>query len=334
MNIFKKPNFDFLAIGDIAINDFIKIKEADIENDEKNGNQEICLNFGTKIPYENNYLVLASGNSANASVVASRLGLKSSLVTNLGNDNYGTLCLTSLKEAGVDTKLSTRHKNLKTNYHYILWYKDNRTILTKHEKYPYNLPNIGEPKWIYLSSLGKNSLPFHNQLADYLENHPKIKLVFQPGTYQISTGAQELSRIYSRTELFFCNLSEAKKILQSDSSDIRLLAQGLRALGPKTIFITDNINGAYYYQNNELKHLPVYPCTKPPLETTGAGDSFSSTVTAGIALGLSTEDAVKWGLINASSVIQKIGSQAGLLTQKEIKEYLAKAPASFRTETI
>jgi sugar/nucleoside kinase (ribokinase family) len=322
MYFFNRPRFDFIAIGDIVVDDFIKIKDAEIENSEKDNRQKICLTFGDKIPYEANYLIPAAGNSSNATVAAARLGLKTALVTNLGNDEDGVRCLTTLKKEKIDTCFVERHPDLKTNHHYVLWHDDNRTILIKHEKYPYVLPNIGKPKWIYLSSLGENSLPFHEQIADYLDTHPEIKLAFQPGTYQIRFEAQKLARFYARAELFFCNKTEAKKILQSDSNDLTVLVIELKALGPKTVFVTDGRNGVYFSTDNEVKHLPIFPNSNPPIESTGAGDAFSATVTSGMIIGLSLEDSIKWGLVNSMSVVQQIGAQAGLLSRAQIEAFL------------
>lgn len=315
-----KKYFDLIAIGDTVVDDFIKIKNADIEN-EKDG-QEICFSFGDKIPYDSNYLIPAVGNSANAAVASSRLGLKTALISNLGNDDRGALCLSSLKKDKVDTRLVVRHQNLKTNYHYVLWFGDNRTILIHHESYDYTLPEFKEPKWIYLSSLGENSLAFHDKLADYLDKHPNIRLSFQPGTYQIRFNPQQLMRIYNRTELFFCNRMEAKRILNSDSDDMASLTSGLKNLGPKNIFITDGKNGVYFYDGTSLKHFPIFPDSKPVIESTGAGDAFSATVTSATCLGLNPETAIKWGLINSMSVVQKIGAQAGLLNRNQIESYL------------
>lgn len=334
MNLFKKTSFDVISIGDIVVDDFIKIKEAEIEDDEKNKRQEICLAFGDKIPYEANYLIPAVGNSANASVAIARLGLKSALISNLGTDEDASLCLKALKTARVDTNLIKQHSNLKTNRHYVLWFDDNRTILIKHEKYPYSLPKIKEPKWIYLSSLGENSLSFHEEIADYLEQHPQIKLAFQPGTYQIRFGAEKLSQIYKRAELFFCNKLEAQRILKSDTNDLGVLASGLQKLGPKIVFITDGKNGAYLFNDQTLKHFPIYPNIYPAIESTGAGDAFSATVTAGMILGLTIEESTKWALINSMSVVSQIGAQAGLLNQEKIKEFLAKAPTEFQPKNV
>lgn len=333
MNIFGKPNFDFIAIGDTVIDNFIKIKDAEIIGKDTE-RAKICLTFGDKIPYEKDVLVPAVGNSANAAVAAARLGLKTALISNLGEDENGNLCLSALKKNLVDVSFIKKHKGKRTNYHYVLWYQDDRTILIKHEEYPYQLADIGNPKWIYLSSLGFNSLDFHEAISNYLDSHPDIKLAFQPGTYQIKFGHRKLEKIYRRSYLFFCNKEEAKKILETDSDDLKILSQGLKELGPEVIFITDGRNGAYVYNQQELWHMPIYPDPQTPVERTGAGDAFSSTVTVGFLLGLNLENSMKWALINSMSVVGQIGAQAGLLTKKEIEGFLAKAPLDYKLQKI
>src|SRR3989344_4514057 len=154
----KNKKIDFLAIGDTVIDAFIKLTDADrpdIRGIPDHEDYKICLPYAEKIPYEEVYIINAVGNAANAAVSASRLGFKSSLITNLGDDQNGKDCLDSLKRDGVGTDFVKINQGIKTNYHYVLWYKAERTILTKHETYPYSLPEIGEPKWIYFSSVSK-----------------------------------------------------------------------------------------------------------------------------------------------------------------------------------
>ena len=75
--------------------------------------------------------------------------------------------------------------------------------------------------------------------------------------------------------------------------------------------------------------MPMYPDPAPPVDRTGAGDSFSSTFTTAIALGLSPAEALAWGPINSMSVVQEIGAQKGLLTRAKLEEYLKNAPPEY-----
>src|SRR3989344_7367469 len=103
--------YDFVAIGDIVTDAFIKLKDASVHCDINHEHCTITMAFGDKIPYESVEEVPAVGNSANAAVSASRLGLKSALVTHMGDDQNGRNCLESLKKDGVATDFVFIHKD-------------------------------------------------------------------------------------------------------------------------------------------------------------------------------------------------------------------------------
>ncbi len=331
-----KSDYDFVAIGDITTDAFIRLSDADVHNDKAKRRRELCISYGDKIPYEFVEEIPAVGNCANAAVAAARLGLNSALLTNQGDDEVGKKNLKSLKRDGVSTDLITSHAGKESNYHYVLWFESERTILVKHNQYPYTMPDIGNPKWIYVTSLSQYSLEFHGEIEKYLENHPKIKLAFQPGTFQIKLGYEKLKNFYKRSEAFFCNTQEAMKILNTENNEQRVLLKSIADLGPKIVVITDGPAGAHIYNsyNNEYWFMPIYPDPKPPYERTGAGDAYTSTFTAALAMGHPIETALLWAPINAMSVVQKIGAQAGLLDKKSIEEYLSKAPQEYKPQKI
>jgi sugar/nucleoside kinase (ribokinase family) len=340
MNLFKKP-CDFIAIGDIVIDAFVKLKDAHVTCKINNSDCEICMKFGDKIPFEFDKIIAGVGNSANAAVAAARLGLSTGFVTNVGRDERGKECKQALAANSVITDYVTEQAGKKTNYHYVLWYGAERTILVKHEDFAYSLPKFSAPKWIYLSSMGAASADFHDDIAKYLEKNPGVRLAFQPGTFQMGLGVDRLNRIYKRTEVFAINVEEAQRILRADETDrnIRSLCERLVALGPKMILLTDGPEGAYLYDTTaaggtKLYSMPPYPDPKPPYERTGAGDAFTSTFIAALALDKSPLEALTWAPINSMSVVQYIGAQEGLLTQEKLHEWLRKAPENYKPKEI
>ncbi len=318
--------FDFVAVGDIVVDDFIRLKEAEVHCEIDREKCQICMSFKDKVPFEFTKVVYAVGNSPNAAVAASRLGLRSAVVTNLGNDANGKYSLEYLENDGVETKFVKVHDGISTNYHYVLWYENDRTILIKHQEYQYELPLIGKPKWIYLSSLGENSLPFHEKISAYLDNNKSIKLAFQPGTYQIKFGAEALQGIYQRTSVFISNKEEAQKILKTNEENIKKLLTEIQKLGPKIVLLTDGPKGVYMSDGKTNWFIKAYPDEKPPYERTGAGDAFASTFVSALALGKSPEEALAWGPVNSMSVVQYIGAQEGLLSRDTLESYLKKLP--------
>jgi ribokinase len=286
------------------------------------------------VPYEDVFIINGVGNAANAAVSASRLGLKSALVSNLGNDKQGMDCLESLKSDGVNTEFIKINNGMKTNYHYVLWYGADRTILIKHEVYPYSLPALNNPKWIYFSSVNETAFPFHHEIADYLDAHPNTKLAFQPGKFEIKLGKEKLDRLYKHSEIFFCNVEEAEKILNINTKNTKELLKGIYDLGPKNVVITDGPLGAYAFDGNEYLSLPIYPDPKEPYDRTGAGDAFASTVVIALIKGHNMAEALAWAGINSMSVTQDVGAQRGLLTETKLQEYLKNAPAEYKAKSI
>lgn len=327
---------DFLAIGDIVTEPFIRLKEARVNCRIDDEACEISMRWGDKIPYEYAVYMPAVGNASNAAVSAARLGLQSALRAYVGDDRYGPECLEVLKKEGVITDYMVTEPGKNTNYHYVLWFESERTILVKHEEFSYTVPTLdASPKWMYCSSLAANSLPYHHALVDLLKQHPDTKLAFQPGTFQMKLGHEALKDMYARTELFFCNKEEAERILGLPAGqNVKVLLEGVRSLGPKIAIITDGRNGAYSFDGEKMWFVPMYPDDREPFERTGAGDAFASTVTAALALGKPLEEALLWGPINSMSVVQDVGAQRGLLTRAQVEEYIRNAPESYKLSEV
>ena len=324
--------YDFVAIGDILIDAFIQLSKdfADVSIDQDTGNKTLEMKFGSKLPYDNVTVVPAVGNSPNAATSATRLELETALVTNLGNDKFGKECLEALRERGVHTDFVKMHEDKNTNYHYVLRYGPERTILINHAEYPYALPDFPvPPKFFYFSSVGEHGIPYHHEIAEYVKNN-ETKLAFQPGTFQISVGVDAIRDVYENTEIFFCNKEEAQAILESTESDIPTLVRAVRELGPTIPVITDGPNGAFTVDaDDQAWHMPMYPDPAPPVDRTGAGDSFSSTFTAAIILGKEPAEALSWGPINSMNVVQHIGAQEGLLPREELLKHLENRPDDY-----
>ncbi|MEN9654973.1 MAG: hypothetical protein RL235_1085, partial [Chlamydiota bacterium] len=108
--------YDFVAIGDITTDAFIKLKDA--EEVVNHGSRQLCVRFGDKVPFEEMIEVRAVGNAANAAVSAKRIGLSSGLITRIGYDENGSHCLETIRSQGVSDEFIEK-QNLPTNYHYV-----------------------------------------------------------------------------------------------------------------------------------------------------------------------------------------------------------------------
>jgi ribokinase len=327
---FKKSQVQILVIGDIAVDNFIKISSTDqvVADDANDG--KVCFGVGSKIPYEFSTTTFATGNSANASFASAKLGLQVSILTNLGGDANGQKCLEKLKNEDIDTDFVQIHRSKSTNYHYILWVNHDRTILTKHEQYPHTLPKLPKFDWVYLTSLGENTDKYQSDILDWLLKNPTVKLAFQPGTFQISQGLSEnLKKIYARTDIFLSNIEEAERIIGENlvnnnpekQQNIRKLAERISSLGAKTVILTDGAEGSYCLDSEKLFFAPEFSKEKA-VERTGAGDTYSATFITALALGENISTAMTWASANATSVCRFIGPHKGLLNRKQLDKLI------------
>lgn len=324
---------DILSIGDVVTDAFIKLldDQAQVQSDDE-GNKYLIMPFGTKLPFDHVEVVQAVGNAANAAVAFARLGLNTGFVTNIGGDQEGRDIISALDKNDVDTRFVRVNPRKKSNYHYVLWYKDERTILIKHEEYKYQWPHMRPaelPRWVYFSSISEHAVEYHDEVADWLDENPGVRLAFQPGTFQMQAGTERLKRIYQRSEVLVLNREEAAFVGGGNREDIHDLFDHLHKLGPKIVIVTDGPDGAYASDGQNRYSMPLYPDPGPPVDRTGAGDSFASTLVAALVKGLSLEDALRWAPINSMSVVQAVGAQAGLLKEKALLEWLHHAPKDY-----
>ena len=325
-----------LAVGDIITDAFIKLDEkyAEAYTDDK-GYQRLSFELGAKLPYDSVEIVEAVECSPNAAVSMTRLGLQASLMSWLGDDGPGKSMVQYLSRQGVGTDELVVEKGMKSNYHYVLRYGADRTKLQKFEAYSYawKAPRI-KPDWLYLGVLGEKTWPLHREMLDYLKRNPEIKLAFQPGMYHLMWGANKLKDFYKRAEVVILNREEAVQVTKGDHGDVASLLDGLHAMGVKVAVITDGSTGAYASDGTKKLFVPNYPDPKKPLDRTGAGDAFASTLTATLALGESLETALLWAPINSMSVVQQMGAQAGLIDKKTLLAYLKKAPNNYKVKEL
>jgi sugar/nucleoside kinase (ribokinase family) len=313
--------FDLITIGDSVLDTYIPLQDAIVEMSR--GKKKLILRYGDKIPVGPS-VTLVAGNAANNAVGSSRLQLKTAIYTNLGNDQEAQKVKDLFKKEKIDTRYLVFNSDLPSNHNIVLDYHGDRTILVYHQPWKYNLPELERTKWVYFTSLSPSFTESNivNQLIHYLER-TGARLVFNPGTYQLKDGVKKNARLLSMVHLLLVNLEEAKTILEYDrhkEMSVKRLLQEIADLGPRNVVITDGANGSYGFDGQKFYHLGVFPSKL--VETTGAGDAYSTGTLAGLFYGEELKGAMRWGAANSASAVSHVGAQAGLLTYDEIKKSL------------
>ena len=314
--------FDLITIGDCTFDTFIIIDDKDASCKLDRKKRELCFNYADKICLTN-IDQSVGGNAANLAVGVRKLGLKTAIVTELGDDINGVVIRHELEAAGVDTNLVKTHKKKETRFSIVLNYQSERTILSYHAKRGYTFPKIPNTTWLYYTSLGKTFEGIQKKLEVYLKKNPDVKLAMNPGSYQMKKGLAHMRRMLAYTDVLFVNKEEAQKIA-GKNVDIPKLFPLLHKKGAKTVVITDSTNGSFASDGAEQWFMKPYPIK--PIARTGAGDSYASGFLGATIYGKNIPTAMQWGTANAGGVIQKVGAHKGLCTKRGVETLVKKYP--------
>lgn len=313
--------FDLITIGDSTIDTFIRIHEASVECDLNKKDCKLCVPYGSKVPVDAIAYGVA-GNAANVAVAAARLGMKTAIYTNLGDDDQGKRIKDELIANNISDEYIIVNRGKTSNLSVVLTFQGERTIFVYHQDWFYSLPKLKPSSWIYLTSMAQSFT--NSTIMDEVCAHiDKVgaKLIYGPGTYQLKADVKRFPRVLEKSDLLIVNMEEAMKILGIDVShfaDVRDILNKLILLGPKNVFVTDGTEGSYATDGEQFFKAGIIK--SEVYEKTGAGDAYSGGLVAALASGESLKEAMVWGTINAAAAISVIGPQKGLLTRSQLQE--------------
>ncbi|TAK04110.1 carbohydrate kinase family protein [Patescibacteria group bacterium] len=320
--------FDLVAVGDIKLDTFVVLNEASVQCSLKMPECLLCLEYGAKIPV-NVVDAQIAGSAPNVAVGLSRMGLKTAVVSVMGEDGTRALALKRLKEEKVASTYIHVSKRDQSAYSVVLNYKGDRTILASQIAHEYRLPRkMARTKWLYVCEMGVGYENLYKEVAARAKSDGML-VGFNPGTIQIAERKKVLFDLISRTYALFVNLEEAQALTEQRTTEIHHLATALYKLGPKKVVITDGKNGSYSFDGQELHHCDIFPGKM--VESTGAGDAFATGYLGALTHGQLHDEALRWGSVNAASVVGRVGPQPGLLKTSQIRSRLRQHP-SFRAQ--
>ncbi len=309
--------FDLVTIGDIKLDAFISLDRCKDKCDLRK--KKIEFAFGEKISVD--LLAQQIGGSApNVATALSRMHKRTSVISHMGDDQTYALALEALQKEKVETNFIKSYKKTASAYSAVLSLQGEKTILASYVHKPLSLPKpMPEMKWVYLCEMGNEYEQTYKQLLAFLKKD-HLLLAYNPGNEQIRDRKPVLFEMTARADVLFVNVGEGQAIVGNKRLGIKQLAQKLFDLGPDEVVMTDGRNGSYGFNGTCLFFCPMFPGER--IESTGAGDSFASAYIGAKMSGESMQEALRWGSINAASVVHEIGPTKGLLTQKQIQKRL------------
>ncbi len=114
--------------------------------------------------------------------------------------------------------------------------------------------------------------------------------------------------------LDFLILNEIEMAQLSDA-----LGKSASELGIETVIVTKGADGADLYRNGEMSHFDALPVT--PVDTTGAGDTFTGYVLAGLDRGLPVEQAVQLAIKASALMVTRKGTADVIPDLLDVEEF-------------
>ncbi len=304
--------YDLVSIGDVKLDVFISLDQC--KEKCSLAKKNVCLDFGDKISIDIQDQQIA-GTAPNVATALSRMGKKTAVISHMGNDPTYARALVDLKREKVSTEFITPHKGMKSAFAAVLTLQGEKTILVSYIQRPYHLPKKLDTKWLYMSEMGNGYETIYHEVLKRIKKE-KTLLGFNPGNEQIDELKPELYDLIRETKTLFVNVEEGQRIVQNKRLKISALIQALFKLGPTEVVVTDGRNGSYGFDGTNLFFCPIFP--GPRIESTGAGDAFASGFIGARMHGHAMYDGLRWGSVNAASVVQVVGPVPGLLTHRQI----------------
>jgi sugar/nucleoside kinase (ribokinase family) len=298
------------------------------------------------------------GGATNTAVGFKRLGLNPQPFFKVGDDPEGEFIKKELLSQGISltgvitdpkvrTALSCIIPSIEHN-HVAFCYREANKFLSSAEV---DFERVGSCDYLYISALSGSSRALFPDLIA-IARRRSIPVAANPGIAQLSSPQFSLTGL----SILIVNAYEARHLLT------RLLdEQEQSPLGP--LQGPPLLKHFLYYKNREYTLRDyfryvlrrgvsiavvtngaegVYVATKeklyfhPSISTSahyglGAGDAFSSAFVGSHILGISLEQSIVFGALNASSVISNIDAKTGLLTHAELEKRAATVPPMVKT---
>ncbi len=317
--------FDVITIGSATKDLFLKTKSSKVLEEKRSHHDFICFEYGGKIDVEDIF-VQTGGAATNVAVSFARLGLKVAALTKVGVDEAGFLVESVLKKEKVNTSLLLKGKDFATATSVVLTSAaGERTIFTYRgasshiSRRELNFKTL-KAKCFYFSSLSDESLRIIPLLLAHAKKVNAV-VAMNPGAAQLE-GRKNLLNHLKLVDVFILNKEEFERVIgRSLKSDLEFLKafEFLESLGVRVVAVTDGAEKIRVYANKRV--FVVKPFDVKKVNTLGAGDAFASAFVFGLIEGLAFEEAIKYGCLNASSVIQHLGAKVGLLKKEQFKRY-------------
>ena len=177
--------------------------------------------------------------------------------------------------------------------------------------------NIMRCKIMHYTSFVGNSFKTQIELLEKLSK--ECILSFDPGMLYVQKGFDEIKPILERCDILLINESELRLLFNDEESSLKQLANNLLDMGIATVVVKKGSEGVFACNNKEECDVGVFECDV--VDTTGAGDSFNSGFLYAFLNDYNLEKSCEIGNWVASKAIEGFGMEK-FPTLNDLKEFM------------
>ncbi len=275
------------------------------------------------------FTTVPGGKGANQAVAAARLGVPTTMIGRVGNDSFGHSLINSLNAAGVSAEAIGVDTKAPTGVALIV------------------VDNGGQNQIVVLP--GANGQVGHQEvqgLTERLRSGDGVLLqlevpmaaVLQAAQVAQGRGAMVIldpapapdhlpDNLLAAVDWLTPNQGEASQLVGFAVTDVPsawAAAQALQRRGPRQVVVKLGEGGAVVATPTGGFHQPALAVHA--VDTVAAGDAFNGGLAAGLATGLSPEQAIQWATAVAAYAVTQRGAQRAMPTRSQAEDLLARVP--------
>lgn len=261
------------------------------------------------------------GIIGNFCAAAAKFGAATGVVTKLGKDEFGDLCLDDFAKRGINVDGLVQKENVDTYFCVIHLDNTGEKALTivqttgfLPQKEEIDLEYVRGARYVHMTTL---DVDLANYVFSRLEDSGCVlSLDIEATSSKVDSSIW--NSVFSRLDIAFPNLAGLQALTGQQNPD-----KGARYLldrGVKTVVVTCGSQGVRIYRDQYYYEHPIYLVDVK--DTTGAGDCFNAVFIACLAKSWPIEKAAKYASAAAAISIQSVGAREGLPTCDEIEGFL------------
>ena len=263
-----------------------------------------------------------------------RLGVKSGFIGTVGDDEFGELILTRLKNDGVDTSYVRCLKDYTTGVAFVTYFSDGSRKFIYHlsraasGKISLNQVNedyLSKVKYLHIMgsslSINEDSRKACYRAAEIVKDS-KGKISLDPNLRPELLSIEEIREI-CKPILSICEIvlpSEEEMKLLTGEEDIETACDKLLSYGPRIIALKQGKEGSVVITADQRIEVPSFKIDE--VDPTGAGDCFDAGFIVGLLRGWTLKKVARFANAVGALAVTKKGPMEGAPFLNKVNEIL------------